>query len=352
MNAGGVLIDLKGRFFMKGGRIYNNVAPYGGGVMVFRGGLFEMTGGAIHKNISMYGGGVFVEHGSNDSASANPYDPRLPDGPNNDPARKEGFYFSGGDIYDNGGNRLGGGVLNYVSGLTYMTGNAKIRDNSGREGGGVYNEGLFIMMGGTIESNSGVYGGGVDAAGGIFIMEDGKITGNTAEQFGAGVLAYEQFVMHGGEISDNVADGQCGGVYLTSSGNFAMSGGVIKGNRTTNTNQANTGTLYFAADNYLSPTMRGIAYYGTRPDGTVNPDHPNEIPYIARPGDPIVIPIGHEGPDRDGSPSFIIDSNLADYSPPNTDGVQLPLPWGNNTTIELEVVDGNLIRKITLPPGS
>jgi hypothetical protein len=68
--------------------------------------------------------------------------------------------------------------------------------------------------------------------------------------------------------------------------------------------------------------MRGIAYYGTRPD--------------ERRGYPVVVPIGHEGLDRDGSPSFIIDSNLAEYLPPNIDGVRLPEPWPNRTTIELK----------------
>jgi hypothetical protein len=318
-NGGGVFVDRGGKFYLYGGIIWDNFAPIGGGVLIYRGGLFEMDGGEVYKNIAYEGAGVFVAQGRGGAISANPYDPRLPPGPDNDPAKKEGFYLKNGDIHENGA-RLGGGILNDSGAITYMTG-GRIRNNSGLATAAVFNSGLFIMMDGTIEGNTGGLGGGVYAAQGIFIMENGKITKNSAAGSGGGILVAEYFIMHGGEISDNEAEEYCGGVYVNHSGSFAMSGGIIENNRTTSVSRANSGTLYFADSNTLEPSARGTAFYGTRPDG-------------ARPGNSIVDPIGHW---LDGivNGEWIIDSNLAEY-----DEEQLPLPYPNNTTIK--VIDGVL----------
>jgi hypothetical protein len=353
INAGGVMVDKGGRFKMTGGKLFENVSPYGGGVMVYRGGLFEMEDGAeIQRNTALYGAGVFVERGNFDNESANPYDPTWPDNvkgtpgydpskPENDPKKKEGFYMSGGLIYENGAESQGGGLVNSSGGVAYMTGGI-IRGNMASSGGGVANYGLFYMMDGTIEANTGNYGSGLVTMGGFFIMEDGKITGNIAEVYGGGVYVNDQFAMHGGEISNNIARSYCGGVFITPNANsFAMSGGIITGNYTSNADRTDSGTLHFGTD-ALDPSLRGMAYYGKRPPG-------------ARRGNSAIFPIGEPGIDKDGAQTFIIKSYLVDYEPPNANRVELPKPWPNRTTIELKAgvfkitaENGDIIREVDI----
>jgi hypothetical protein len=341
-NGGGVYADMGGKFKMKGGRIYDNSAPYGGGVTTHRGGLFEMEGGEIHLNLAVFGGGVFVDQGATDKLShvITVYDPARepnfpgmtfedyhafydPDIPINDPRKKEGFYISGGKIYENHAYDSGGGVCNFQGGITYMTGGEVNDNNADYFGAGVYNVGLFKMMDGDIQENYGRYGGGVCADGGMFVMENGSINQNRATQFGGGVFVYGgQFAIHGGEISGNMGDQAGGGLALMPSANaFAMSGGVIMEN--VSANYPLEGTLCFL--NSADPNQIGLAYYGTRPPG-------------ALPGDSAVIPIGHEA-NVNGTNTFIWESYLAEYKP-NNSGVPMPQPYANYTA--LEVRDGVL----------
>jgi hypothetical protein len=367
-NGGGVLVDLGGRFKMTGGRLYENMAWFGGGVLLYRGGLFEMEGGQLHFNQAYYGGGVYVDFGVpfNDT----PFDPRRdpnfpgmswaeyhvfydPDQPINDPAKKEGFYLSGGRLYENYGAQGGGGICNSMGAITYMTGGT-LSANSSLLGAGVYNQGLFIMLNGEIKENDGQYGGGVVAEGGMFILENGSITANRATAFGGGVILSDgQFAMHGGQISGNMGQSYGGGVVLLPQANaFAMSGGVIEANISGNATYYGEGTLCFLES--ADPNQRGLAFYGKRPDGT----EPTKVPlegggykdvyYKWVPGDPLVNPFCHDS-NEGGTNTSIIDSHLSLYGPPNEDtGVRTPLPWPNNTKIE--VIDGELfINNMLLP---
>jgi hypothetical protein len=373
---GAVYVDRKGIFIMEGGLLYDNSAPYGGGVATFRGGVFDMKGGEINRNLAVYGGGVFVAHGSEDADSANPYDPRRP--PNfqgmvagreyrgvlatngynpavhpitglpriNDPRRREGFYFSRGDITQNQALHSGGGVFNAQGGITYMTmpvdatgtTRTRLHDNTAEGfGAGVYNLGLYIMMNGIISNNTGDYGGGVCADGGMFVMEQGDIVSNKASQFGGGMMVYEgQVAMHGGRIRNNDGGYYGGGLaFMPSVNAFAMSGGVISGNIATNGGS----TLYFYP--YNDPSVNGLAYYGTRSQFP----NPYDTSITTWPGDPHIDTVCVEDSNGKGTR---FQALLAPYAA-NASGVLLPQDRhvvgnvaGASTCIRMEVIDGDL----------
>ena len=115
---------------------------------------------------------------------------------------------------------------------------------SGNTGGGVYNDGTFIVNGGKISVNtsSSFYGGGVHngviytmvdgvykAVKGNFTMNGGEISGNTGS-FGGGVFNHGVFTMEDGKISGNTAFFYGGGT--DNNGTFTMKGGIISGNNT------------------------------------------------------------------------------------------------------------------------
>ena len=125
--------------------------------------------------------------------------------------------------------------------------------------------GTFDMFGGIISGNTTNYdigGGGVSVEGvsdttkaSIFKLYGGKISGNTAKS-GGGVhvrrtvwCGPSEFRMYGGSITNNNADsdagsyGVGGGVYVSWTSKFVMSGGTISGNTATQ----NGGGLYASA---------------------------------------------------------------------------------------------------------
>jgi hypothetical protein len=108
---------------------------------------------------------------------------------------------------------------------------------------GVTGCGVYIMHGGgmlylyngeisgNIADNATFSGGGVIISNsGTFVMSGGKITDNIADKDGGGVDNYGTFIMSGGEISGNTAGSCGGGVHLYYPSNFTMSGGTISGN--------------------------------------------------------------------------------------------------------------------------
>ncbi|MDE6058712.1 MAG: hypothetical protein K2G44_01580 [Clostridia bacterium] len=179
----------------KGG--YNSSGSSTGGVYVNRNATFTMNGGRISEN-SVQGAG-------------------------------------GGGVYNNGNFTLNGGVIG-----AFETDEVSYGGNSGLAGG-VFNGpyGTFVMNGGSINGNTSVNNaGGVyiyNSVDSIFIMNGGSITNNTAEDAG-GVYVSGKFNMTGGEISGNTAKGTNvtkgggSGVYVSSSGVFTMTGGVVKEN--------------------------------------------------------------------------------------------------------------------------
>jgi hypothetical protein len=156
----------------------------------------------------------------------------------------------GGVLIDtNGQFTMGGGI---IGGEPASDGNRASGVNGG--GGVLVADGIFDMLGGSIQSNTaeaGGSGGGVGIlAGGTFNLHNGTIKSNSAgntvpgsgAESGGGVFlmgnynAWGTFNMHGGTIGgDNPADDAntaiIGGNGVCSiEGEFIMSGGIIQGN--------------------------------------------------------------------------------------------------------------------------
>lgn len=114
-----------------------------------------------------------------------------------------------------------------------ITGGIGSYNQSGTEGGGIYNAGTLIMEGGNIVGNSaGWHGGGIHSKD-TFELKNGNIVGNYSGTHGAGVFidgASSKFVMNGGKIINNYANAQAGGVYLAN-GSFDLNSGIISYNR-------------------------------------------------------------------------------------------------------------------------
>ena len=140
-----------------------------------------------------------------------------------------------------GGGKIGGGTGGIVlqGGTLTMTGGT-IAGNS--DGGVVVDDNMpgmnstFILNGGSIKGNTGIYGGGVKVFNGSFELRSGSITGNSATK-GGGVYVSGggTFTMTGGSITNNTASGAGGGVFAVSSSNgVVMTGGEISGNTAEN----------------------------------------------------------------------------------------------------------------------
>ncbi|MFC2330454.1 MAG: beta strand repeat-containing protein [Treponema sp.] len=143
------------------------------------------------------------------------------------------------------GNHVVGGTSPssvYLKGGARFTlgGKAKISNESGKNGSGVFINGAEFTMSGNAEisGNSTTSSGGgvhIEGTGGKFNMTGGTVSGNTAVSGGGVYIASGcEFNMSGGSVKDNKAvhtsSTQCkgGGVFLA--GKFNMSGGIISGN--------------------------------------------------------------------------------------------------------------------------
>jgi hypothetical protein len=334
-NGGGVLVDLGGKFTMTGGQIYDNTAPYGGGVSTYRGGLFILTdNGLLKENLAAEGGGVFVDSGAE---HAIPYDPRRPPGPTNNPDLKEGFYMEGGFIQGNHAVYDGGGVFNYQGGIVFMKGTPgnkpTITTNIADDwGGGVCNMGLYIMIDGDIVENRGSYGGGVCAAVNMFAFEAGNISNNRATAVGGGVFVLEgSFFMlgAGARLTTNTSQSFGGAAAIYYPGNFAMAGGEISGNRSTNYSPEATFGFFDSPDTKLL----GLVWYGKRPVDPI-------LGYIV-PGDPAIAPVTEWWPDKNGprpdlKNEVLLRSYLVDHRRDWTTGMVTELMGVPAATIRVE----------------
>jgi len=223
----------------------------GGGVRV-NSGEFNMNGGTISNNGNSesldYGGGVYVNGGT--------------------------FTMSGNEakISGNTARYCGGGVYISNGGEFNMNNGEITENNNANSGGGVYSNGIFKMIGGEISGNtavplyiagsySGGSGGGVSVGGGTFTINNGgTISGNTAS-FGGGVYTNSSFIMNGGIINGNRAtDSSGGGIYVGSDGTFRISNGTVYGTDHSNTNisQGRGAALYVTTDYGYD----GTAIYG------------------------------------------------------------------------------------------
>lgn len=134
----------------------------------------------------------------------------------------------------------GGGVYNEG---TFTLVDGSITANVASNAGGVHNYGVnsvFTMNGGEITNHTVTSdAGGVENSGGTFVMNGGVISGNTSSFYGGGIYnsivhnidtpnTPGTFTMNGGTITNN--DAQCGGGVGNFVSSFTMNGGNIYDN--------------------------------------------------------------------------------------------------------------------------
>lgn len=241
---GGILLGNGSTFTMNGGEISGNTANGGGGVAII-GSTMVMNGGKISNNSTYkttgqgsYGAGVYVADYANASGGDILFKPK--------PAS---FEMNGGKITVNKALDYGGGILTFPQQskkITINIKNGEISENQVTEGSGGAIAAFFGVTelninGGTLTKNSAKnYGGGVflyDATN--VTISGGTISENKASQ-GGGVYLWPTSAANqtGGSIENNVANaggGVCGGTYT-------MTGGVIKDNNNSLTEEARRST--------------------------------------------------------------------------------------------------------------
>lgn len=207
-SGGGVYMDdgaTSSFFRMYGGAISYNT---NGGVSVSKSWTLDMSGGKIAYNTkSKDGAGVYV-YGDNGSAVLN-----LSGSASIENNTAETYTFASSIVGSNGG-----GVYLDKNGTMTLSGNATVKNNKASgAGGGVCvmgNPAYLTMTGGSITGNES-YGSGSGAmcGGGVYVSETGE------------------FAMSGGSITGNTSDAG-GGVFVDDSGTFKVSGAVtIKNNQ-------------------------------------------------------------------------------------------------------------------------
>lgn len=242
---GGILLGNGSIFTMNGGEISGNTANGGGGVAII-GSTMVMNGGKISNNSTYqtsgqgsYGAGVYVADYANASGGDIFFKPK--------PAS---FEMNGGKITGNKALDYGGGVLTFPQQGEKITininKNGEISENQVTKGGGGAIAAFFGVTelnvnGGTLTKNSAKnYGGGV------FLYQatnatisKGMISENKAYKGGGVCLYYNSAAKQtGGSIENNVAV-EGGGVY---GGTYTMTGGVIKDNNNSLTEEARRST--------------------------------------------------------------------------------------------------------------
>jgi uncharacterized repeat protein (TIGR02543 family) len=241
---GGILLGNGSTFTMNGGEISGNTANGGGGVAII-GSTMVMNGGKISNNSTYkttgqgsYGAGVYVADYANASGGDILFKPK--------PAS---FEMNGGKITGNKALDYGGGILTFPQQskkITINIKNGEISENQVTEGSGGAIAAFFGVTelninGGTLTKNSAKnYGGGVflyDATN--VTISGGTISENKASQGGGAYLWPTSAANQtGGSIENNVANAG-GGVY---GGTYTMTGGVIKDNNNSLTEEARRST--------------------------------------------------------------------------------------------------------------
>ena len=122
-----------------------------------------------------------------------------------------------------------GGTLTVCDSSSAKTGRITGGNNTDN-GGGVRNDGTFILQSGTISGNTASAGGGVSVGfyDTRFTMQGGTISGNAADSGGAVAISGGTFTLYSGSITGNTATNG-GGVYANV-GTFRLYGGTITGN--------------------------------------------------------------------------------------------------------------------------
>lgn len=229
-------------------------AQNGGAISVYNGTLNLKQCSVYHNNATRDGGGIYV----NGQAASTTILVTIEDSQIYDNTATATSYGDGGGIYvktnarvnfksgvigsddTTKGNKCknGGGVDVASGGIFEMSGSARIVGNSAsNNGGGIYVAGgQAIFSSGTIGSDDPSKGNTAKNGGGVWVSSSGKfsmsgssrVSGNSATTNGGGIYSEGELLMGGSsQVCGNTAN-YGGGVYI-SAGCFCMSGSAIVG---------------------------------------------------------------------------------------------------------------------------
>lgn len=195
----GGAIRNEGNLLLDNYRITQNTAKYGGAI--YNAGNLALVNGSIDHNTANQDGGGIYNKGKLSIAEA--------------------------DITHNEA-KYGGGVYNKKEGIVQRL-DANVSYNYVYEdGGGIWNQGAFLMVAGNITANKAAKGAGICNSG-FFLMDGGQIKSNLAYD-GAGVWNKGNFTICNGSITNNEALNRGGAIY-NDGGSVMLAGGDISNNR-------------------------------------------------------------------------------------------------------------------------
>lgn len=215
---------------------------YGGGI--YSSGDLTVTSSTLSNNRANAGAGIYLD---NHGISPSELKAEITDSIISANIGTNG----GGGIYNNGGYLIltgseitgngadyygtgGGGIVNMNTGVIEMVSGA-ISGNSAFTGSGVKNYGTFTMKGGSISLNkaiktpAGIWAtssGGGVYNSGTFNLEGGSISDNYAYR-GGGVSNYGTFNLSGGSISNNIYEDSYGTKWIPYEGSGVYNSGTL-----------------------------------------------------------------------------------------------------------------------------
>ncbi len=156
---------------------------------------------------------------------------------------------TGGNISD-----VGGGIYN--QGTFVLYGGSITGNKATKRGGGICNEGELNIYGGKISGNiSDSNGGGIYNDGELNIY-GGVISGNTSNIYGGGIYSFGKLYSDGGKITDNIAKYEGGGIYISDNSEEGLIEAVFSGDVTVKDNMQVNDTAQSENNVYVSPSSQ------------------------------------------------------------------------------------------------
>jgi hypothetical protein len=219
LSGGGIYIS-DGEFSMTGGQISACTAAENGGGICAEGGVLTVNGGTIGGTV------ITAEYAA---------EPAVQTDAGNSAQNGGGIALTGGIHSVNGGTiaannaALGGGIALFREAELLLYGGGVLYNNAS-QGGGIYNAGKTAHLYAEIARNTADTGGGVyNIANAEYYLQQGIISSNSAAKPGGGINNEGTFVMSGGSVNYNETAGSGGG--LVNTGSFSLSGGSFGYNK-------------------------------------------------------------------------------------------------------------------------
>jgi uncharacterized repeat protein (TIGR01451 family) len=263
--------------------VRNNRAPNANGGGIFTRGHLTMTGGELRGNQagssgggldngvsgSLSGGAVNVTNVAIESNTAGSYGGGIFNASTMTGTNTNTVIVSGGTLRSNSAVFGGGAIFNRVNAVVTIKDGARVTGNHADNiGGGINNEGELLVFGSTLSENSATEGGAIHSTGPTFIYFS-TISANTASR-GAGIrVSGDRLNISGSTLSGNIAGlTGAGALHVTGNGGGgAITSGLVNFLESTIANNVGSpGGIYNEAGgvNFASSILGG----NRRPDNT------------------------------------------------------------------------------------